>query len=165
MVDNRTLQHPSSRRHAIFRFAFRNTHGTAPCAKSEAKLAAIRIRTSVGKNNTRPAYCPFLFSGHPLSFRKRVQGPGQDAPSPRSFRAPLPRARALWPLMSSTPTTRSRTLLFLSYRDSRASSSTSHHRYAPDNDADENERLIDPPKDHIAVDVGLPPKWSGRLHR
>ncbi|KAF9654004.1 t-SNARE [Thelephora ganbajun] len=61
--------------------------------------------------------------------------------------------------MSSAPTTRSRTLLFLSYRDSRASSSTSHHRYALDNDGDENERLIDPTKDHITIDVGLPPKW------
>ena len=67
------------------------------------------------------------------------------------------------PLMSSTPTTRSRTLLFLSYRDSRASSSTSSHRYALDNDGDENERLIDPTKDHIAIGVGLPPKWSGHL--
>ena len=69
------------------------------------------------------------------------------------------------PLMSSTPTTRSRTLLFLSYRDSRASSSTSHHRYALETDGDENERLIDPTKDHIAIDVRLPPKWSGRLQR
>jgi hypothetical protein len=68
-------------------------------------------------------------------------------------------------LMSSAPTTRSRTLLFLSYRDSRASSSTSHHRYALDNDGDENERLIDPTKDHIAIDVGLPPKWSGHPRR
>ena len=68
-------------------------------------------------------------------------------------------------LMSSAPTTRSRTLLFLSYRDSRASSSTSHHRHALDNDGDENERLIDPAKDHIAIDVGLPPKWSGNLRR
>ena len=68
-------------------------------------------------------------------------------------------------LMSSAPATRSRTLLFLSYRDSRASSSTSHHRYTLDNDGDENERLIDPTKDHIVIDVGLPPKWSGHPRR
>ena len=98
-------------------------------------------------------------------FHRSLDRDGTPLDSPTPFRAPSPCARALCPSMSSTPTTRSRTLLFLSYRDSRASSSTSHPRYALDNDGDENERLIEPVKDHIAIDVGLPPKWSGCSQR
>lgn len=96
---------------------------------------------------------PMTRDGTPPSFSHALSGLRRDAHVPSR------------PSMSSTPTTRSRTLLFLSYRDSRASSSTSHHRYTLDNDGDENERLIDPAKDHIAIDVGLPPKWSGCLQR
>jgi len=138
--------------------------GTPPCAKSEAKLSAIHIRSPVRKNTTSsvssslPFFAPCLCNSATISVARDGTLPPQ--PCPTSFPSSVPRARALWPLMSSTPTTRSRTLLFLSYRDSRASTSTSHNRYVPDTDADENERLIDPAKDHIAIDVGLPPKWS-----
>src|SRR5260370_34217034 len=64
-------------------------------------------------------------------------------------------------------TTRSRTGLFLSYRDSqaprrRSRSHTTAYDAAPYND-DENERLIQ--NNHIAIDFPiLPPKWSFRLH-
>ncbi|PSR78146.1 hypothetical protein PHLCEN_2v7555 [Hermanssonia centrifuga] len=64
----------------------------------------------------------------------------------------------------STPTTRSRTLLFLSYRDSRASSSRFRRsRIAPQYDdvtgEDEQDRLIDPDAAHITIDTELPPRW------
>ncbi|KAI9463651.1 t-SNARE [Lactarius psammicola] len=64
-----------------------------------------------------------------------------------------------------TPTTRSRTLLFISYRDSsartpRASRSSRQYEdaYHP---ADENEGLISHQggTSHISLDVELPPKW------
>ena len=66
---------------------------------------------------------------------------------------------------SSSPTTRSRTLLFISYRDSRASSS--HFRRSrvitnyddAHNDGDEEERLINHEPGHIAIDAPLPPRW------
>ena len=107
------------------------------------------------------------YPSRPILCRSATESVARDGtpPCPHHFRAPLPRVAPSGLLMSSAPTTRSRTLLFLSYRDSRASSSTSHHKYALDNDGDENERLIDTPKDHIAIDVGLPPKWSGNLRR
>ena len=145
-------------------FVFFGICGTPPCAKSEAKLSAIHIRSPVRKNITCSGFSSLSFFA-PFLCNSAANSVAQDGtlppqPCPTSFPSSVPRARALWPLMSSTPTTRSRTLLFLSYRDSRASTSTSHHRYVPDTDADENERLIDPAKDHIAIDVGLPPKWS-----
>ncbi|KAL4244006.1 syntaxin family protein [Abortiporus biennis] len=69
-------------------------------------------------------------------------------------------------LSSSTPTTRSRTLLFISYRDSRASSSRFRRgRIRPTYDdhphleGDEQERLIDTDAGHVSIDVDLPPKW------
>lgn len=65
---------------------------------------------------------------------------------------------------SPSPTTRSRTLLFISYRDSRIrSSSSSKHRpsyddpYQADDDDDENQHLIT--QQHLALDLQLPPKW------
>ncbi|KAI9066611.1 t-SNARE [Trametes sanguinea] len=66
---------------------------------------------------------------------------------------------------SLNPTTRSRTLLFISYRDSRAGSSRSrrsrvitNYDNAQDED-DEHERLINADSGHIAIDAELPPKW------
>lgn len=71
--------------------------------------------------------------------------------------------------MSQPPTTRSRTLLFISYRDSAARPrrrDRPRHSYAADSDAlvfdadDEHERLIaGPSNQHAAIDVDLPPKW------
>ncbi|KAG1737641.1 t-SNARE [Suillus lakei] len=55
---------------------------------------------------------------------------------------------------SSLPTTRSRTLLFISFRDSRAPST--HEPYRVE---DENETLIHPSSAHLALDSELPPKW------
>ncbi|KAH7888584.1 t-SNARE [Phlebopus sp. FC_14] len=65
---------------------------------------------------------------------------------------------------SSSPTTRSRTLLFISYRDSRTRStrfSRSRSSYEEHlNFEDENALLIHTPiGQHVALDVVLPPKW------
>jgi syntaxin 16 len=68
------------------------------------------------------------------------------------------------PSSSYLPTTRSRTLLFISFRDSRApstrfsrlQSSYSDEPYRAD---DENETLIHPSSAHLALDSELPPKW------
>lgn len=66
---------------------------------------------------------------------------------------------------SSQPTTRSRTLLFISYRDSRASSSRFRRSRVitnyddPQTDGGEEERLIGSNGGHVAVDAELPPKW------
>ncbi|KAH9948996.1 t-SNARE [Amylocystis lapponica] len=67
---------------------------------------------------------------------------------------------------SSSPTTRSRTLLFISYRDSRAGSSRFRRSRAFTayddalHDGDEQERLIDSTTPgHVAIDAELPPKW------
>ncbi|KAI0371034.1 t-SNARE [Pilatotrama ljubarskyi] len=66
---------------------------------------------------------------------------------------------------SLNPTTRSRTLLFISYRDSRAGSSrTRRSRVVTNYDAaqdedDEHERLINADSGHISIDAELPPKW------
>lgn len=65
---------------------------------------------------------------------------------------------------TTTPTTRSRTLLFLSYRDSRASSSRFRRsRVSPDYDdtagEDEQDRLIHPDAAHVSIDADLPPRW------
>ncbi|KAL6310328.1 t-SNARE [Sparassis latifolia] len=66
---------------------------------------------------------------------------------------------------SSNPTTRSRTLLFISYRDSRAGSSrfrrsrvVTHYTDAS-LDSDEQEGLINHEPGHIAIDADLPPRW------
>lgn len=56
------------------------------------------------------------------------------------------------PSLSLPGTTRSRTGLFLSYRDSTARVSRLRH-----DDTDEQDRLID--SNHIALDVALPPTW------
>jgi len=66
-----------------------------------------------------------------------------------------------------TPTTRSRTLLFISYRDSSARVPRSSRIgrlyedfYHPN---DENEGLINHQgTPHTSIDVELPPKWSVR---
>lgn len=69
---------------------------------------------------------------------------------------------------SSEPTTRSRTLLYISYRDSRASSSRFRRRprytanyedETPTLEGDEQDRLIDSDAAHVAIDTNLPPKW------
>ncbi|KAI0743905.1 t-SNARE [Daedaleopsis nitida] len=66
---------------------------------------------------------------------------------------------------SLTPATRSRTLLFISYRDSRAGSSRSRRsrivtNYDPAQDEDdEHEHLINADPGHISIDAELPPKW------
>ncbi|KAH9895038.1 t-SNARE [Cubamyces lactineus] len=66
---------------------------------------------------------------------------------------------------SLNPTTRSRTLLFISYRDSRAGSSrTRRSRVVTNyddaqNEDDEHERLINADSGHISIDAELPPKW------
>ena len=66
---------------------------------------------------------------------------------------------------SSSPTTRSRTLLFISYRDSRASSSRFRRSRVitsyddANNDGDEEERLINHEPSHITIDAPLPPRW------
>ncbi|KAH6914005.1 syntaxin-like t-SNARE protein TLG2 [Coprinopsis sp. MPI-PUGE-AT-0042] len=71
----------------------------------------------------------------------------------------------------SSPTTRSRTSLFLSFRDSTTRSTRFSRRRSlytddidgnPDdnnNDDDEHERLITNNSSHVALDVQLPPKW------
>ena len=51
--------------------------------------------------------------------------------------------------------TRSRTGLFLSFRDSTARLSRSRPTYE---DTDENDRLIDSPS-HVTLNVQLPPQW------
>ena len=170
MVDKRRVaaqQHPSSGRHAIFPFLFfpEYTEPRTPRSKSET-TTGIHLYLRIYVVNRRPSQYSIVPSfvvsqPSPRPATERLQT------SPTSLISGIrcnlhvpPRS-----LMSSTPTTRSRTLLFLSYRDSRTSSSTSHHRYAPDNDGDESERLIDPAKDHIALDVGLPPKWSAHPQR
>ncbi|GJE92294.1 t-SNARE [Phanerochaete sordida] len=66
---------------------------------------------------------------------------------------------------TTTPTTRSRTLLFLSYRDSRASSSRFRRsRAIPQYDdatgEDEEDRLISPDAGHVSIDADLPPRWA-----
>ncbi|KIJ18901.1 hypothetical protein PAXINDRAFT_69808 [Paxillus involutus ATCC 200175] len=63
---------------------------------------------------------------------------------------------------SSSPTTRSRTLLFISYRDS-GTRSTRFSRPPlsydePYQGSDENEQLISAPR-HVSLDAELPPKW------
>ncbi|TFK87098.1 t-SNARE [Polyporus arcularius HHB13444] len=66
---------------------------------------------------------------------------------------------------SLNPTTRSRTLLFISYRDSRAGASRSRRARiitnydAAHDDDDEHERLINAEAGHISIDAELPPKW------
>jgi syntaxin 16 len=55
----------------------------------------------------------------------------------------------------SSPTTRSRTGLFLSFRDSIARFSRSRPTYE---DTDEHDRLIDSPS-HVTLNVQLPPQW------
>ncbi|KAG1716625.1 hypothetical protein ID866_503 [Astraeus odoratus] len=66
---------------------------------------------------------------------------------------------------SSLPTTRSRTLLFISYRDSRTRSTrfsrpqSSYDEQYPADDDDENERLINSTQRHLTLEVQLPPKW------
>lgn len=69
-------------------------------------------------------------------------------------------ARMSSPSSTSLPTTRSRTLLFISYRDSRARSTRFSRPQSsydePDQPADENEHLI---TRHLTLDLHLPPKW------
>ncbi|KAJ8497168.1 hypothetical protein ONZ51_g707 [Trametes cubensis] len=66
---------------------------------------------------------------------------------------------------SLNPTTRSRTLLFISYRDSRAGSSRTRRSRVitnyddAQNEDDEHERLINADSGHISIDAELPPKW------
>lgn len=65
--------------------------------------------------------------------------------------------------VSFMTTTRSRTGLFLSYRDSktprRRSRLSNPYTVAPYNDDEENEHLIQ--NNHVAIDIPLlPPKWS-----
>lgn len=66
---------------------------------------------------------------------------------------------------SSQPTSRSRTLLFISYRDSRARSSRFSRSPAassyddPDAGSNENEGLMSSLPGHVSLDVDLPPKW------
>ncbi|KAJ8589328.1 t-SNARE [Rhizopogon salebrosus TDB-379] len=64
---------------------------------------------------------------------------------------------------SSSPATRSRTLLFISYRDSRARStrfSRSRTSYdEPYGAEDENDTLINASSGHVTLDAELPPKW------
>lgn len=157
---------PSSCNIPVSFFFSRDSHGACTrCAKSEAKCLQSTYAHLSGKIIVGQAIVSY--PSRPILCRSATESVARDGtpPCPHHFRAPSPRAAPSGLLMSSAPTTRSRTLLFLSYRDSRASSSTSHHKYALDNDGDENERLIDTPKDHIAIDVGLPPKWSGNLRR
>ncbi|KAI0344848.1 t-SNARE [Trametopsis cervina] len=66
---------------------------------------------------------------------------------------------------TTTPATRSRTLLFLSFRDSRASSSRFRRsRVAQHFDEtlgeDEEDRLINPDAAHVTIDAELPPRWA-----
>lgn len=69
-----------------------------------------------------------------------------------------------------TPTTRSRTLLFISYRDSSArtprSSRTGRQYEDSYHPTDEHEGLINhqggTSQSHISLDVELPPKWFVR---
>ncbi|KAI0049837.1 t-SNARE [Auriscalpium vulgare] len=63
-----------------------------------------------------------------------------------------------------SPTTRSRTLLFISYRDSSARTARPPRSHTQYDDAfhasDEREGLIHPDTPHISLDVAeLPPKW------
>ena len=62
------------------------------------------------------------------------------------------------------PTTRSRTSLFLSFRESRAPASRYSHASGADDaddvDDDEQQGLIPQSRRHHAIDLDLPPKWS-----
>ncbi|KAF8234019.1 t-SNARE [Tricholoma matsutake] len=58
-------------------------------------------------------------------------------------------------MSSSNPITRSRTGLFLSFRDSTARFSRSRPQY---DDTDEQDHLIDSPS-HLTLNVHLPPQW------
>lgn len=64
---------------------------------------------------------------------------------------------------SSSPTTRSRTLLFISYRDSRARSSRFSRPLSSYDDpyqaGDEHEHLITSGAGHVALEAQLPPRW------
>lgn len=65
----------------------------------------------------------------------------------------------------SSPTTRSRTSLFLSFRESRAppvrySTGAAITDYGDEADDDEEENLIPQSRRHHAVDMDMPPKWS-----
>ncbi|KAI9572179.1 t-SNARE [Boletus coccyginus] len=64
---------------------------------------------------------------------------------------------------SSSPTTRSRTLLFISYRDSRTRSSRFSRPLSSYDDpyqaGDEHEHLIAPGARHVTLEAQLPPKW------
>jgi hypothetical protein len=74
------------------------------------------------------------------------------------------------PMSDLSPTTRSRTLLFISYRDSRSTAtrfsrprldtnaSNYGDSYTPD---DERQGLISPKAaaGHVAIEINLPPKW------
>jgi syntaxin 16 len=79
--------------------------------------------------------------------------------------AQLPRTKTQMSSSTSQPTTRSRTLLFISYRDSRARSSRFSRTNPPssyddpDIGANENERLMSSQPGHVSLDVDLPPKW------
>ncbi|KAG9316355.1 t-SNARE [Chiua virens] len=64
------------------------------------------------------------------------------------------------PPISSYPTTRSRTLLFISYRDSRARDSRFSRSYDdPYQPNDEHDLLITSTLRHSTLDAHLPPKW------
>jgi hypothetical protein len=84
-------------------------------------------------------------------------------------RRPMSSLPTSLPSSTSTfvPTTRSRTLLFISYRDSSARAPRTSRSSRPYEDSydpnDENEGLInDQGTPHISLDVGLPPKWFVR---
>ncbi|KAG8213684.1 t-SNARE [Butyriboletus roseoflavus] len=70
------------------------------------------------------------------------------------------------PASSSSPTTRSRTLLFISYRDSRTRSSRFSRPLSSYDDpyqtSDEHEHLITSGARHVTLDAQLPPKWYSR---
>ena len=90
--------------------------------------------------------------------------PAAYEPTLPPLRALLATATAMASSSTAIPTTRSRTLLFLSYRDSRASSSRFRRsRVVPQYDdatgEDEEDRLIHPESAHVAIDVDLPPRW------
>lgn len=64
------------------------------------------------------------------------------------------------PSPSQHPTTRSRTGLFLSYRDSTVRSTRFSQRYKPDNhSAEEGQGLIAHSPAHDVVDLIITPKW------
>lgn len=83
-------------------------------------------------------------------------GTGSQQPNGNGHAHPTMSSNAAYP----QPPIRSRTLLFLSYRDSSSTRLSRRPRYAPSQYTDEeHHRLISPEDNHTTIDFSPPPKW------